>query len=305
MAELNEKIEEITEQAAETVETVAEAAEEAVAEAAAEVKEEAAEVAEKVEEAVEEPAESMEDYAAELEASIKAGPPRDDDPVWEKFAQMMADKTIFEVKVDSAVKGGVVAFVDDVRAFIPASKLAAGYVENLEEYKGKTIEVIIITAEREGKKLVLSGRDVARMKAREARTAAQAAVEVGAVFEGKVDSLKDYGAFIELENGLSGLLHVSQISYKRVEKPADVLKQGDTVKVKVLGNKDGKISLSMKALEEAPERPQRERRERPDREDRPERGERRGRRNEESFNYTENGTATTSLKDLLSGIKLD
>lgn len=257
------------------------------------------EIMEVVEEAV---TESMEDYTAELEASLQAGPPRDDDPTWEKFAQMMADKTVFEVKIDSAVKGGVIAFVDDVRAFIPASKLAAGYVENLEEYKGKTIEVIVITAEREGKKLVLSGRDVARMKAREAKAAAQAAVEVGAVLEGTVDSLKDYGAFIEMENGLSGLLHVSQISYKRVEKPADVLQQGQTVKVKVIGNKDGKISLSMKALEEAPAREPR--RERPEGE-RSERRERRPRRDEESFNYTEAGTATTSLADLLSGIKLD
>ena len=69
-----------------------------------------------------------------------------------------------------------------------------------------------------------------------------------------MDSLKDYGAFITLDGGMSGLLHVSQISYKRVEKPADVLNVGDKVKVKVIGNKDGKISLSMKALDDkAPE----------------------------------------------------
>lgn len=251
---------------------------------------------EEVVEAVEAPVETMEDYAAELEASLKQGPPNDD-PVWDKFETMMAEKTIFEVKVDSVVKAGVVAFVDDVRAFIPASKLAAGYVENLEEYKGKTIEVIVITADKENKKLVLSGKDVARMKAKAAKAAAMEACEVGTVLEGTVDSLKDYGAFIELENGLSGLLHVSQISFKRVEKPADVLKEGEKVQVKVIAIKDGKISLSMKALQEAPAKEAREPRE--PRAPRAPRAEK-----EETFNYKETGTASTSLKDLLSGLKL-
>ena len=216
-----EKAEAVKEAVAEKVE----AAKEAAADKADEVQEAAAEAGEAVAEAaeegaakVEEPVETMADYSAELEASYKKGPPKADDPTWDKFEQMLADKTVFEVKVDSVVKGGVVAFVDDVRAFIPASKLAAGYVENLDDYKGKNIEVMVITADREGKKLVLSGRDVARMKARAAKAAAQEAVQVDSVLEGTVDSLKDYGAFVTLEGGMSGLLHVSQISYKRVEK---------------------------------------------------------------------------------------
>ncbi len=244
------------------------------------------------------PVESMEDYAAELEASLKQGPPNDD-PVWDKFETMLAEKTVFPVKIDSVVKAGVVAYVDDVRAFIPASKLAAGYVENLEDYKGKTIDVMVITADKENKKLVLSGKEVARQKAREAKAAAAAAVEVGAVMEGTVDSLKDYGAFIELEGGMSGLLHVSQISYKRVEKPSDVLKEGEKVQVKVIAVKDGKISLSMKALQDAPERPARE-----PRADRPAREPRQRNEEKDTFNYKETGTASTSLKDLLSGLKL-
>lgn len=308
-----EKAEAVKEAVAEKVE----AAKEAVADKADEVQEVAAEAGEAVAEAaeegaakVEEPVETMADYSAELEASYKKGPPKADDPTWDKFEQMLADKTVFEVKVDSVVKGGVVAFVDEVRAFIPASKLAAGYVENLDDYKGKNIEVMVITADREGKKLVLSGRDVARMKARAAKAAAQEAVQVDSVLEGTVDSLKDYGAFVTLEGGMSGLLHVSQISYKRVEKPADVLNVGDKIKVKVIGNKDGKISLSMKALEEAParerrsDRPERERRERSDRPE-GERRERRDRRDrDEAVNYNDNGKATTSLGDLLSNIKL-
>ena len=76
-------------------------------------------------------------------------------------------------------------------------------------------------------------------------------IKVGSVLTGIVESLQNYGAFVRLEDGLSGLVHVSQISQKRIKFPKDVLNVGDEVQVKVIGVKDGKISLSMKALEEA------------------------------------------------------
>ena len=246
--------------------------------------------------AAEAPAETMADLGNALEESLQKGPVTDD-PVWDKFESMMAEKTVFPVKVESAVKAGVVAFVDDIRAFIPASKLSTGYVEDLESFKGQTLDVIIITADRAAKRLVLSAREAIRIKEREARAAALAACQVGDVLEGTVDSLMEYGAFIDLENGCSGLLHVSQISYKRVEKPADVLQKGQKVQVKIIAIKDGKLSLSMKALQEAPERP-----ERAPRSDRPRRERRE--RDEEVFSYKETGKATTSLGDLLKGVKL-
>jgi small subunit ribosomal protein S1 len=80
------------------------------------------------------------------------------------------------------------------------------------------------------------------------------------VTDGKVETIKPYGAFVSLGDGLSGLVHVSQISQKRIKTPADVLKEGDTVKVKVIAKKDGKISLSMKVFEEAPAEDTREER---------------------------------------------
>ncbi len=262
------------------------------AEAVEATAEEAAAVEEK---AAETPAESMEDYKAELEESIKNGPPTDD-PVWDKFETMLQEKTVFPVTIDSVVKAGVVAFVDEVRAFIPASKLAAGYVENLEDYKGKTIDVQVITADKKDKKLVLSGKEVARRKAREEKANLMASCEVGQEADGVVETLKDYGAFIKLDNGLSGLLHVSQIAHKRVDKPSDVLSEGETVHVKVIAVKDGKISLSIKALSEAPEREKRE--------PRPEREPRISKEERDMYNYKETGKATTSLKDLLKDIKL-
>lgn len=72
----------------------------------------------------------------------------------------------------------------------------------------------------------------------------------GSVLEGKVETLMPYGAFVNLGDGLSGLVHISQICEKRINKPSEILKEGQTVKVKVLNTNDGKISLSMRALEE-------------------------------------------------------
>ena len=168
--------------------------------------------------------------------------------VWEKFERMLEERTVVPVKVAEAVNGGVTAYLEGVRGFIPASKLAASYVENLDEWVGKTVEVTVITVEKDRKKLVLSGREVAREKERAEKRKKIEKCEVGAVMEGTVDTLKDYGAFVTLENGLSGLVHISRISSQRIKHPGVVLKEGQTVKVKIIGIKDGKISLSMKAL---------------------------------------------------------
>ena len=169
---------------------------------------------------------------------------------WDKLKKYLEEKTVLTVKVGGVVKSGVVAYVEGIRGFIPASKLSLHYVENLEEWLGREIQVQVITADEENKRLVLSARDILREKAEEERKARISNVEVGLVTEGTVESVQSYGAFIDLGGGLSGLVHVSQISDKRVKNPASVLKVGDKVKVKVIAVKDGKLSLSMKALQD-------------------------------------------------------
>jgi len=155
------------------------------------------------------------------------------------------------VKISGIVNAGVIAYVEGIRGFIPASKLSLGYVENLEEWLFKEIEVQVITADAENQKLVLSAKELLKEKADEERKNKISNVETGLVTEGTVETIKPYGAFINLGNGLSGLLHVSQISEKRIKTPAAVLKEGDKVTVKIISVKDGKISLSMKALNDA------------------------------------------------------
>ena len=108
---------------------------------------------------------------------------------------------------------------------------------------------IIITVDPEKKRLVLSGREVEKEKKAAQRKERLAQFKAGDVVEGTVDNIKDYGAFVKLADGIDGLLHISQISTQRIKHPGAVLKEGQTVKVKILSIADGKISLSMKALE--------------------------------------------------------
>lgn len=169
---------------------------------------------------------------------------------WDKLRQLKEDKTVLDVKVAEVVNAGVTAYVEGIRGFIPASKLALHYVENLDEYLNKTIQVQVFDLDEEKERLILSAKEVLREKAEEERKAKISNVEVGFVTEGTVESLQSYGAFVSLGNGLSGLVHVSQISQKRIKHPSAVLAVGDKVKVKVIAIKDGKLSLSMKALDD-------------------------------------------------------
>jgi len=202
---------------------------------------------------------------------------------WDNCQTWMESGEALTVKVDSVVKGGVVAFVEGIRGFIPASKLTNGYVEKLEDFVGKEIEVQVITCEKAEKRLVLSGKELAQKKAAEARKALREQFKVGATVEGTVESIMPYGAFIRLADGVSGLVHISQLSDKRVKAVEDVLAVGDAVTAKIINTEKGKISLSIKALLVPEEVVVAEK--------------------EPVFNYKEEGKASTNLGDLLKGLK--
>ena len=207
----------------------------------------------------------------------------DADQTWADFARMMEDGTVLTLKVGGVVNAGVIVYVDGVRGFIPASQLSLTYVEDLNEWLNKTVEAKIITADRDKNRLVLSAKAVAQEKAAEEKANKINQIKTGDVFEGTVDKITSYGAFIKLSDDVSGLLHISQISQKRIKSVHEVLKEGDTVKVKVIANKDGKLSLSAKALQENTEVS-------PMPEDTPK--------------YKSDGEATTTLGSLLANIKL-
>lgn len=169
---------------------------------------------------------------------------------WEKVKELMEQKTTVTVRIKESVPSGVVAYLEGIRAFIPASQIAASYVEETEAWIGKEIPVRVITVDEAKEKLVLSGKVVAREAEQEERNHKISMLVPGTVLEGTVETLMPYGAFVSLGDGLSGLVHISQICERRIGKPSEVLKVGQKVKAKVLNTNDNKISLSMKALEE-------------------------------------------------------
>ena len=177
----------------------------------------------------------------------------DDANRWNIVADYLEKGTVLTLKVEGVVNGGVIAMVEGIRGFIPASQLSLSYVENLEDFLLQEIEVQVIEAVQAENRLILSARKLLKEKERAAKEALRATVQVGCVLKGTVVSLQSYGAFIRLENGLSGLVHISQISDKRIKAASDVLTAGQEVDVKVIGNQNGKISLSMKALIEPKE----------------------------------------------------
>ena len=206
----------------------------------------------------------------------------DDVLAWEKLQKLREEKTVLDVVVKGVVKSGVIAYVEGVRGFIPASKLSLNYVEDLEEFLNKPIQVRVFEVDEEKNRLILSAREILQEKAREERKAKISNVQVGLVTEGVVESLQPYGAFVNLGDGLSGLVHISQISEK-IKDCSQVLAVGDKVKVKVIAIKEGKLSLSMKALSDVAAKEI----------------------EEEVFELPKAGEATTSLGSLFANIKLD
>lgn len=169
---------------------------------------------------------------------------------WEKLQNYLEEETDLTVKVKEAVNGGVVAYLEGIRGFIPASQLALTYVEDLESYCGKNLAVRVITVDKEKEKLILSAKVIEKEKAAEEHNHKISMIIPGSILEGTVETLTNYGAFVVLQDGLSGLVHISEICTKRIRKPSEVLSVGDKVRVKVLNTRDNKISLSIKAVEE-------------------------------------------------------
>ena len=165
---------------------------------------------------------------------------------WDKLMEMKKTGETIEVVIKETVNAGVIAYVEGVRGFIPASKLDLNYVENTEDYMNRKIQVQVFDVDKEKERLILSAKEILKAKAEEQRRNIISNLKPGLVTEGTVESLQPYGAFVSLENGVSGLVHISQICEKRIKKPSEVLSAGDKVKVKIIGIKDGKISLSIK-----------------------------------------------------------
>ncbi len=174
------------------------------------------------------------------------------DAAWQAVAEAERSGMPIEGTVREQVKGGLVLDVG-VRAFMPASQVERGYVADLAPYVGQTLRVRVLEYDRGRAKVILSRRAVLEEEARQRREQVWSELEEGQIREGVVKGLTDFGAFIDL-GGVDGLLHVSAMSWERVERPSDILSIGDPVRVRVvrLDREKQKISLGLKQVEPDP-----------------------------------------------------
>jgi small subunit ribosomal protein S1 len=179
---------------------------------------------------------------------------------WAEAEDMVKNKTMLELTVKEANKGGLIMEWQGIAGFLPASQLKAEHyprvadgdkdriLDELRKLVGQKLPVSIIGAQPKEGKLIFSekGADDKEKKELIANYA------VGDAVSGDVTGMVDFGVFVKLEEGLEGLVHISEIDWGLVDDPRHFFKVGDKVKVKIIDIKDGKVSLSVKALKENP-----------------------------------------------------
>ncbi len=180
--------------------------------------------------------------------------------IWDEAEKAIREKTVFELPVQEANKGGLMISWQGISGFLPASQLKAEHypkveegdkdkiLEELKKLVGQKIAVSIITAAPKEGKLIFSEKNLEKKEKEKMADK----YKVGDVLVGTVTGTVDFGVFVKLENGLEGLVHISEIDWALVEDPKTMFKVGDSVKVKVIDVKDGKVSLSVKALKPNP-----------------------------------------------------
>ena len=172
---------------------------------------------------------------------------------WEEICSAAETDQVLEGRVTDVIKGGLLVMVKGVRVFVPASQATLYRQESLDDMKGQTVSLRIIEVNRGRKRAVGSIRSVLRDQRREQEEAFWSKVAVGDVYTGKVKSLTSYGAFVDL-GGVDGMVHISELSWRRIKNPSEVVKVGDVIEVYVKGidTEKKKVSLGYKKAEDNP-----------------------------------------------------
>jgi len=209
---------------------------------------------------------SPESDAGQIVLSIKRAAA---DSRWKLFEEAMKNNATITVKGKEMNKGGLLVEAEGVYGFIPSSQFSRAVIENPAALTGQLVEVKVIEVDREQNRLVLSEKAVTEAEEVEARKKALGLVEVGKIYKGTVAGIVPFGAFVSVkigptsrklcgasksEQSLEGLVHISEISWEKVEDVSKVLKEGDEVEVKVIGMDEdtGKLALSIKQLSDDP-----------------------------------------------------
>ncbi|MFB1050480.1 30S ribosomal protein S1 [Paraliobacillus sp. JSM ZJ581] len=170
----------------------------------------------------------------------------DAEQAWNDLEDKLDKGTVFDATVKEIVKGGLVVDVG-IRGFIPASLIETYFVEDFSDYQNKTISLKVVELDKAKNRVILSHRAVVEAQETEKKQQLLGSIEVGQTLEGTVARITSFGAFVDL-GGIDGLVHISQLSHEHVEKPTEVVSEGETVNVKVLSvdEDNERISLSIK-----------------------------------------------------------
>lgn len=187
------------------------------------------------------------------------------DSKWEYFEDALENSKIIEVKGAEINKGGLIVECGTMRGFVPSSQFGKQFMGKIKTLKGKTVKVLPIEVDKEKNRLIFSERHVSEAKELAQRDQALESVKTGEKYEGVVSGVMPFGLFVTVEVPVSdkkdpqfgyveGLIHISEISWEKVNNPKDYHKVGDRVGVKVLGidEKTGKLNLSLKQMTDDP-----------------------------------------------------
>ncbi|NMP22454.1 30S ribosomal protein S1 [Sulfobacillus harzensis] len=187
------------------------------------------------------------------EGALKLSKRRADEEVaWERLEEAQKNNEVLEAPVVEVVKGGLVVDVG-LRGFVPASLIAPGFVHDLEPFLGQPVRVRVVEIDRHKRRAILSRKDVLAEETKAKQEEIWSKIEEGQIWDGTVKSITDFGAFIDL-GGVDGLLHISEMSWTRINHPSEILEVGQPIRVKVirLNPEKGKISLGLRQVEGSP-----------------------------------------------------
>lgn len=179
--------------------------------------------------------------------------------VWSKLRELMESKDVVSTKIVSANKGGLMVELNNVTGFLPVSQLSLEHYPRVEDgdknkilsilnsYVGTNFNVQVITADMAEEKLIVSEKAVFE----EEMHSKMSELKIGDVVSGQITGVVDFGVFVKFGE-LEGLVHISELAWQRIENPKDLFKVGDTVKAKIIAIEKGRVSLSIKQLQEDP-----------------------------------------------------
>jgi small subunit ribosomal protein S1 len=179
---------------------------------------------------------------------------------WNNLHQAAKDKSSVKVKIIDANKGGLIARYCQINGFLPVSQLSpenyprvsggdkGKILEKLKSFVGKEFEVSVVTLSEEEDKVIFSEKDIWNKQQKPSLDL----YKPGMVVEGKISAITNFGVFVNFDDNMEGLIHISELAWKRVNSPAELFKVGDSVKAEIVNVNEGKIFLSVKKLQPDP-----------------------------------------------------